>query len=677
MKKKPFEPEIDTATDFEPRLPKTLLYGKRGVLARCKRMMKAPREEKPKSRRMNGRGAIKAPRVFEQRVIVKARVVKGALGKNAARHRALLSYLNKNGAGLGGERAELYNELGRVSREDLSQKVKGWSEDPHHFRFIISPQRGDELDLESYVKQLMETVSKDLGTKLDWHAANHYDTDEPHAHVVVRGVDNQGKPLLISRDYISHGFRQAAEREATIRLGPRPLTELQKDIEKALTVERYTRLDQTLEQVQSASEERVIKLASLWGKVSEWERRTQKQQIKRLVYLESKGLANEVKPGIWKVAEDLKEVLGEMAYKRRIETLVAPHLKDTEERKQQLVIHRESDKFSTTLNGVVLAKDLSNELYEKKYILLSADDGRTHFIPLNRFSEPDGFECKVGQVVTVKPPENRGVRSEEVIHRYLGEKGGIFALDAFTAHVQGQIEQGTWALPEQLTFDEYINRFTTRCETLTKDGILKEESPLRWLVPEDLLQKIEERDKVQQKNFRVQVTACTTTSLQTQASFGGAVWLDKLFADSSLLSNARGSFRSRVEKELRARQQFFKHQGIPIHARIFSQLLQRDEKRLLEHLSKRLGEAHTVQTGERIMGKVIAYEPLGDSYHMVVKTERGFVIRKVGSRESQLPYNSEVELTKEVRITSGKKREFIRVKALDRSHGQSLRTSKV
>lgn len=563
MKKRPFEPLIDTS-EFEPRLPRGMLYGKRATLSSLKRMSKVPVSRKSKAGRINGRGLVKAPRTFDQRVVVKARVVKGVLGKNAARHRAMLSYLNKKGAGLGGEEAKLYNDLGTVSRKDLSQQVKSWSDDPHHFRFIISPKKGEELDLESYVKRLMETVSRDLGTKLTWHAANHYDTDEPHAHVIVRGIDDKGKPLLISRDYISYGFRQAAEKEATIRLGERPLTELQKDIEQTLTQERYTQFDRGLQETQNASVDQTIAISKLWGKVNQWEHNTQRQQIKRLTFLESKGLAKEVRSGVWKVADGLKEILDEIAHNRKIENLVSPHLKNTEERKQQLVIHRESEPFTATLSGIVLAKDFSNELYEKRFLLLSADDGRTHFIPLNRFSERRGFESQVGQIVVVKPSPNRGTKSEEVIHRYLGKKEGVFDLRDFASHVKNQVQKNKWSIPGRLTFDEYINLYKIRLETLTKDGIVQKKSDTSWIVPDDFLSKIKERQNIQNKNLRVEVSLQSEIPLDKQASSEKAVWLDTLLTDKDFLSNTTGCFRLRVESELQRRKETLKEKGVQL-----------------------------------------------------------------------------------------------------------------
>ncbi len=87
-------------------------------------------------------------------------------------------------------------------------------DDRHHFRFIISPEDAMELeDLRGFTRELMADAERDLGTKLDWVAVDHWNTDNPHIHVLVRGKADDGKDLVISRDYISRGFSdRAAER---------------------------------------------------------------------------------------------------------------------------------------------------------------------------------------------------------------------------------------------------------------------------------------------------------------------------------------------------------------------------------------------------------------------------------------------------------------------------------
>jgi type IV secretory pathway VirD2 relaxase len=53
-------------------------------------------------------------------------------------------------------------------------------------------------------------MESDLGTKLDWVAIDHYDTAQPHTHLLVRGARDDGKDLVMPRQYISHGIRERA-----------------------------------------------------------------------------------------------------------------------------------------------------------------------------------------------------------------------------------------------------------------------------------------------------------------------------------------------------------------------------------------------------------------------------------------------------------------------------------
>ena len=68
----------------------------------------------------------------------------------------------------------------------------------------------------------MGRMEADLGTGLDWVAVNHWNTDNPHTHIVVRGRDDTGKDLIIAGDYIADGFRHRAAELATEWLGRAP-----------------------------------------------------------------------------------------------------------------------------------------------------------------------------------------------------------------------------------------------------------------------------------------------------------------------------------------------------------------------------------------------------------------------------------------------------------------------
>jgi type IV secretory pathway VirD2 relaxase len=182
-----------------------------------------------------------------QKVIVKALVSRHA-GRGADPAGALVkhvSYLGRSGAGLEGERPEFFDR--EFDRVRPAVETEGWSEDRHHFRFIISPEHGDRLDLKSYVREVMGRVSADLGEpNLKWVATCHYDTDQPHAHVLVRGRREDGRDLVIPRDYIGYGFRARAQEVAQERLGDLSRAEAERRIWKQTEADRFTGFDRRL-----------------------------------------------------------------------------------------------------------------------------------------------------------------------------------------------------------------------------------------------------------------------------------------------------------------------------------------------------------------------------------------------------------------------------------------------
>ena len=119
--------------------------------------------------------------------------------------------------------------------------------DRHHFRFIVSPDDATELsDLKALTRDLMAQAQRDLGTKLDWVAVDHWNTEHPHVHVIIRGRADDGQDLVISRDYIREGMRARAEGLVTRELGPRSEQEIRRSLEGEIEAERWTRLDNVL-----------------------------------------------------------------------------------------------------------------------------------------------------------------------------------------------------------------------------------------------------------------------------------------------------------------------------------------------------------------------------------------------------------------------------------------------
>lgn len=183
-----------------------------------------------------------------QRVIVKA-LVSRHVGRGADRAAALgkhVAYLGRSGAGVEGARPAFFDRDQDGIRPAV--ETEGWNRDRHHFRFIISPEHGDRIDdLKGYVRDVMGRVSADLGEPdLKWVATCHYDTDQPHAHVLVRGRRGDGRDLVIPRDYIGYGFRARAQEAAQERLGDLSRVEAERRIWRETQADRFTNFDRRL-----------------------------------------------------------------------------------------------------------------------------------------------------------------------------------------------------------------------------------------------------------------------------------------------------------------------------------------------------------------------------------------------------------------------------------------------
>lgn len=181
-----------------------------------------------------------------QRVIVKALVSRHAGGLPGAALAAHVRYLGRSGAGVEGERPTFFDRS--EDGVDAATQTRGWTDDRHHFRFIISPEHGDRLrDLQGYVREVMARVSADLGEPgLDWIGNCHFDTDQPHGHVLVRGRRADGRDLVIPRQYIGYGFRARAQEVAQERLGDLSRPDAERRIWRETTTDRFTGFDRRL-----------------------------------------------------------------------------------------------------------------------------------------------------------------------------------------------------------------------------------------------------------------------------------------------------------------------------------------------------------------------------------------------------------------------------------------------
>lgn len=183
-----------------------------------------------------------------QRVIVKA-LVSRHLGKGRARGKALAAhvrYLGRDGAGQDGEAGAFFDRSSDAV--DGAERTRDWAEHRHHFRFIVSPEHGDRIvDLRDYTRDVMGRVCADLGEpNLPWMALCHFDTDRPHAHVLMPGRRANGRDLVIPRDYVAYGFRARAQEAAQERLGDLSRLDAERRVWRQTQRDGFTGFDRRL-----------------------------------------------------------------------------------------------------------------------------------------------------------------------------------------------------------------------------------------------------------------------------------------------------------------------------------------------------------------------------------------------------------------------------------------------
>ncbi|OYW99518.1 MAG: type VI secretion protein, partial [Rhizobiales bacterium 32-66-8] len=334
----------------------------------------------PGNRSRFGRGqraSIQANRLINSRsrgAVIKSRVVRQT--SRSAPLATHLNYLRREGVTRDGEKAHLFGPGG----DDADPKAfaERCQEDRHHFRFIVSPDDAmDMADLRSFTSDLAGQMEKDLGTQLDWVAVDHWNTEHPHVHLIVRGLRDDGQDLVISRDYIKEGMRDRARDLITQELGPRTDLDIRRSLERQVDTERWTQLDRQL--VRDSRDGGVIDMApDQSARPDEYHA----LKVGRLRKLETLGLAEQVGPGQWMIDGRAEATLRELGQRGDIIKRMHRALTDRgiERGSASYVLAAES--LDTPIIGRLVDRGLDDELKGTAYAVVDGVDGRTHHIKL-------------------------------------------------------------------------------------------------------------------------------------------------------------------------------------------------------------------------------------------------------------------------------------------------------
>jgi type IV secretory pathway VirD2 relaxase len=279
------------------RGPRRLVPWWVGALRRAKAASVMRRQPKTSAGGGGLRRRITPARLYGRRSVVKASFRRNR-GKGAwVRHARYLAR----------ERAQQEHDRGRgfdarSEGLDMAATVREWERaDEVMWSFIVSPEDADRMNLRGHTRDMVAAVERDLGTGLEWIAIDHHNTDDAHVHLLIRGVREDVKILMLDRDYVSGGIREISRELAERELGPRDEREYLRTRGRSIEREYWTEIDRALER--RADTDRTVSYRHFQPYTDGAQVKAQ-QEMERLAYLQKLGLARAIDDRTWWLAPE-------------------------------------------------------------------------------------------------------------------------------------------------------------------------------------------------------------------------------------------------------------------------------------------------------------------------------------------------------------------------------------
>jgi type IV secretory pathway VirD2 relaxase len=469
-----------------------------------------------------------------RRVVIKTRLVnlKRAGPRSTPTH---IRYLEREGVTRDGVPGQAYGAVDDVA--DTHEFEKRGREDRHQFRFIVSPEDGEDIgDLRAFTRQLMEQMERDLGTKLEWIAVDHWDTDNPHTHVVLRGKDDSGKDLIIAPEYISGGMQARARELATEWLGLRTEREIRESRSREVTQERWTSLDMQLARLLDRGE---FHLGSVAQDRDEYDRSL---LVGRLQHLATMGLAERATADTWIIAPNAEQTLRTLSERGDIIRTLQRAMGKAQ---RELVIF--DPERSRPVIGRIADKGLADELSDRAYVIVDGVDGRAYYARLA--IGVDVSDLPLGGII-----ELRGVTEPRRVDRSITEMavGGIYR----TQVARERLSKASPAVGDPASL---IDAQVRRLEALRRGEVVERLADGVWQIPTDLPERGMSYDR--RRLSGVQPTIRSLLPVERQIRALGATWLDEQLTKQSSPQSLIG-FGAAVQCALDDRKAFLVDQGL-------------------------------------------------------------------------------------------------------------------
>jgi len=400
----------------------------------------------------------------------------------------------------------------------------------------VSPEDANELtDMKIFTRDLMAQVEKDLQTELNWVTADHYNTDNPHTHIIVRGIDDRGRDLIIAKGYLSKGFRERASELMSAELGQRHDFEIEQAMQRETKQDRFTSIDRGLIR---KIENGVIDMRNDGlGKYSNFKREL---DIARLKKLQTMGLAKEISTGQWQLSEKLEPTLRSLAVRGDIiKTMHAQMARSGKNplRSNYEILHPEEQPDKRIISKLV-SKGLSDEFNDRYHLIVEGIDGKTHYADVGKVSDIEAY--KNGNIVELSPQNIEPRKVDFNIAKIANANKGIYSEELHKQH-------------DPKASREYIKTHVRRLEALRNNNTVRRFIDGSWEVPSNYINEISQLNKTRVKQSPIKITIRSQFSLEVQTSATGATWLDRNLIDNSKTPLSNIGFGGEVKNALNVR----------------------------------------------------------------------------------------------------------------------------
>ena len=270
----------------------------------------------------------------------------------------------------------------RSAPVEPARELERWQSegDPRLWKLIVSPEFGERVDLDRLTRDLMERMEKDLGTKLEWVAVTHFNTEHPHVHIALRGIRDDKSALDLPRDYVRHGIRAIAEDLCTRQLGHRNHLDAMASERREIQERRFTSLDGAINRANSVEDPDFGSAEHFLIRRTGAGRAREQHIDARLLVLQQMGLAEPAGTREWMVRRDFETVLKAMQRTNDRQRMLASHGALLSDERLPLVV-LDLRKLKT-LEGRVLAhgEEEAGKGAGRHYLLLEGTDAKVHLI---------------------------------------------------------------------------------------------------------------------------------------------------------------------------------------------------------------------------------------------------------------------------------------------------------